>query len=339
MKKFDYCVFIGRFSIFHLGHLEILKHAFSIAEKVIVVIGSAGSPRTVRNPWTFDERSTMIKSAIPNEQRGKDNLSIIGMKDYTYNDNMWVSVLQEKINKATNHNNNVALIGFESDETSFYLKLFPQYAYIEHGTEYNFHATDIRNLYFCNDLSYKDMVPKGVFDCLELFRKNEYYSGLKQEKDYIDKYKESWSKSPFPPIFVTVDNLVLKSGHLLLIERGHNPGKGLFALPGGFVNSKEKLIDAALRELKEETKIKVNIPDLRKSVTDYKVFDDPMRSSRGRVISHTYLIDLGNGPLPAVKAADDAAEVHWTPLSDYYTMEEKFFEDHFHIIRNMISKY
>jgi bifunctional NMN adenylyltransferase/nudix hydrolase len=333
MKKFDYCVFIGRFSIFHKGHEAILKHALTIANNVIVVIGSAGSPRTVRNPWLVSERKEMIASCINN------SINFIEMKDYTYNDNMWVSVLQEKINSVTHHSKNVALIGFESDETSFYLKLFPQFSYIEHGTEYDFHATDIRNLYFSNDVSYKEMVPESVSKYLELFKIAPEFSTLKQEKEYVDKYKESWSKAPFPPIFVTVDNLVLKSGHLLLVKRGHNPGKGLFALPGGFVNPKEKLIDAALRELKEETKIKVNISDLKKSITDYKVFDDPMRSTRGRVISHTYLLDLGNGALPQIKGSDDAAEAIWIPLSDYYTMEDKFFEDHFHIIRNMISKY
>jgi bifunctional NMN adenylyltransferase/nudix hydrolase len=337
MKQFNYCVFIGRFSIFHKGHQAILKQAFSIAEKVIVVIGSAGSARTVRNPWTLSERSEMITESLSVEDQS--NLTIIGMKDYTYNDNMWVSVIQEKINQATNYDGKVALIGYESDETSFYLHLFPQFTYIEHGTEYSFHATDIRDLYFSNNLSYKNMVPDNIFSFLEKFREADCYPALKQEKDYIDKYKKSWENAPFPPIFVTVDNLILKSGHLLLIKRGHNPGKGLFALPGGFVNPKEKLIDAALRELKEETKIKVNIPELKKSITDYKVFDDPMRSSRGRVISHTYLINLGSGQLPLIKAGDDAAGAMWIPLSDYYTMEDKFFEDHFHIIRNMISKF
>lgn len=339
MKKFDYCVFIGRFSIFHKGHEAILKHALSIADKVVVVIGSAGSARTVRNPWTAIEREDMIRSSMADDQQ---NIIFLHMKDYTYNDNMWVSVLQEKVNSVTKHSENIALIGFASDETSYYLKLFPQFSYIEHGTKYAFHATNIRELYFSKDSDvapYHAMVPDAVISFLKTFRTTEDFITIRQEQEYIEKYKRSWLFAPFPPIFVTVDNLVLKSGHLLLIKRGHNPGKGLFALPGGFVNPKEKLIEAALRELKEETKIKINIPDLKKSITDSKVFDDPMRSNRGRVISHTYLIDLGSGPLPQIKASDDAADAMWIPLNDYYTMEDKFFEDHFHIIRNMISKY
>jgi bifunctional NMN adenylyltransferase/nudix hydrolase len=337
VQEFDFCVFIGRFSIFHNAHLEILEHAFKISKKVIVVIGSAGSSRTVKNPWTALERREMILSAISKDNL--DRVTFIDMKDYLYNNNLWVSILQEKLNNATNDSGNVALIGYESDETSDYLKLFPQFQYIEHGTKYDFHATNIRDFYFSHDLSYKNMVPAGVISFLDNFQKTPEFSSLKQEKNYIDKYKASWSAAPFPPTFVTVDSLVLKSGHILIVERDHNPGKGLLALPGGFINPKEKLQDAALRELKEETGIKVNIPELRKAIVDAKVFDDPARSLRGRVLSHTFFIDLGSGTLPKVKGGDDARLAYWLPLSDYYTMEEKFFEDHFHIIRSMISKY
>lgn len=337
MSNFDYCVFIGRFSAFHKGHLAILEHALKISNHVVVVIGSSSVPRTIKNPWTVDERQNMIVSSLSKENL--DRISFIHMKDYLYNNNLWVSVLQEKISTATHDSENVALIGFESDETSFYLKLFPQFKYIEHGTEHNFHATQIRNRYFSHDNGYKLMVPEGTIEFLESFKNSPDFKSLKEEKEYIDSYKEKWRGAPFEPIFCTVDSLILKSGHILVVRRGHNPGKGLLALPGGFVNPKEKLEDAALRELKEETGIKINLPDLRKSITDSKVFDDPNRSLRGRVISHAFFIDLGVGTLPKVKGMDDAAEAFWLPLNDYHAMEASFFEDHFHIIRSFISKY
>lgn len=336
-NQFDYCIFIGRFSAFHKGHLAILEQALKIAKEVIVVIGSAAAPRTVRNPWTAEERQQMILNSLPIDKVSK--IKFIHMKDYLYNNNLWVSVLQEKLIKATKDSENVALIGFESDETSFYLSLFPQFKYVEHGTEYDFHATQIRNYYFTHDNSYKKMVPTGTIDFLEQFKETDSFKDLHIENQYIVSYKESWRGAPFPPIFLTVDSLVLKSGHILIVRRGHNPGKGLLALPGGFVNQKEKIEDAALRELKEETGIKINIPDLRKSIVESRVFDDPMRSARGRVISNAFLIDLGAGSLPKVKGGDDAADAFWLPLSDYYEMETSFFEDHFHIIRSFISKY
>jgi len=337
MNKFDYCVYIGRFSPIHLGHAAILSQALKIAKEVVVVIGSCSSPRTIRNPWMVEERQAMIESSLSDADKAR--VKFIHMKDYLYNNNLWVSVLQEKISTATFDSENVGLIGFESDETSFYLKLFPQFTYVEHGTQYNFHATDIRNLYLTGDNSYKKMVPPGIVPFLTDFQKTEQYSNLKLEKQYLDKYKASWSNSPFEPIFVTVDALVIKSGHILVVRRGFNPGKGLLCCPGGFVNPREKLEDACLRELKEETKINVNIGDLRKSIIESKVFDDPMRSNRGRVISNCFLIDLGVGSLPKVKGSDDAIEAFWLPLNEYHALEASFFDDHYHIIRSFILRY
>jgi bifunctional NMN adenylyltransferase/nudix hydrolase len=79
----------------------------------------------------------------------------------------------------------------------------------------------------------------------------------------IEKYKESWKAAPFPPTFVTVDAVVVQSGHVLLVKRKAMPGAGLWALPGGFLNQEETLLDGAIRELKEETKIKVPVPVLK----------------------------------------------------------------------------
>lgn len=333
-NTYDYCVFIGRFSPFHDGHKAILDEAFRIGKEVIVVIGSADTARNTRNPWTAIERQQMIVASLDEDKFSR--IKFIHMKDYLYNNNMWVSVLQEKLNKATNDNENVALIGFKSDETSFYLSLFPQYTYVEHGTKYDFHATTIRDKYFTHD-DYSSMVPQGTFHFLKQFSKTSDFNNLYNEYKYICDYKEKWRGAPFPPTFLTADCLVIKSGHILIVRRGHNPGKGLLALPGGFVNQKELIEDAALRELKEETGIKVNTADLRRSIIKSKVFDDPNRSSRGRTITHAFLIDLGSGTLPKVKGDDDAADAFWLPLSDFYTLEASFFEDHFHIIRNLVS--
>ena len=337
MKNYEYCVFIGRFSPFQKAHKCILDKALDIAEKVVVVIGSANSARTIKNPWSVNERQDMISATLTKELL--ERVSFVHMSDYLYNDNLWVSTLQSKINDATDYAENVSLIGFESDETSYYLKLFPQYKYVQCDTEYKFHATQVRDLYFSKDLAYKTMVPDQVFDYLEKFKSLSHFEYVKQEKDFIDNYKEQWRGAPFPPIFMTVDNVVIKSGHVLIVTRRGNPGKGLYALPGGFVNQKEKLQDAALRELKEETGLKINIPDIKRCVVESKVFDDPQRSARGRTITNAYLINLGIGPLPQVKGMDDAEHAQWMPLSDFYSMSNEFFEDHWHIINYFTSKF
>ena len=119
----------------------------------------------------------------------------------------------------------------------------------------------------------------------------------------------------------------------MLIQRGGFPGKGLWALPGGFLNDEEKILDAVIRELKEETRIKVPAAVLRGSIVAQKVFDDPHRSSRGRTIDHAFLFHLHENGLPKVKGDDDAAFAKWIPLSE--VKREMMFEDHFSIIENM----
>jgi len=107
-------------------------------------------------------------------------------------------------------------------------------------------------------------------------------------------------------------------------------------LPGGYLNPDETLVDCVLRELKEETKIDVPLKVLKGSIVHNKEFDDPKRSERGRIITHCYLIQLPNSKrLPKVKAADDAQEAFWLPLSEVSAMT--FFEDHAFIIRNMMG--
>ena len=91
--------------------------------------------------------------------------------------------------------------------------------------------------------------------------------------------------------------------------------------------------------MKEETKITVPPHVLKNSVEEVKVFDHPKRSLRGRIITHVHLINLGHGDLPDVKGGDDVNSAHWLPVADVLQNENQFFEDHYDIIVNMISKY
>jgi ADP-ribose pyrophosphatase YjhB (NUDIX family) len=101
---------------------------------------------------------------------------------------------------------------------------------------------------------------------------------------------------------------------VLLIERGKKPFKGMFALPGGFVNENEPSQEAASRELEEET----GVPIAPKNLFPIGVFDDPERDPRGWVVSSAFLtivdFDLVN---PHVKSGgqDDAAATMWFSMS------------------------
>jgi bifunctional NMN adenylyltransferase/nudix hydrolase len=354
-KEFDLLVFVGRFQPLHLEHKRIIDIALQKSRNVLVLVGSAGKARTIRNPFTFDERKQMIldsfSGAIEQGPIGpakyvSDRLTIKPLYDKTYNDAAWVaqvqSVVKETILETVNDgfaangiaDAKVGLIGASKDNaTQSYLEAFPQYERVDVTIKEDFHATDIRDLIF----SKKNIsgVPKNVENFLSDFIGTSDFTRLTDEYQFIQAYKKQWEASPYPPTFVTTDALVVCSGHILLITRKASPGKGLLALPGGFLNQNETIIDGVLRELREETKIKVPLPVLKGSITKQKVFDDPNRSARGRTITHCALIQLPNGDLPKAKGGDDASYAKWYKISDL--REDMLFEDHFAIVEAMIG--
>jgi bifunctional NMN adenylyltransferase/nudix hydrolase len=138
-------------------------------------------------------------------------------------------------------------------------------------------------------------------------------------------------------VFVTVDALIRWGADVLLIERGHAPGKGLLALPGGFVEPRDTLWESCLRELAEETHLAEPEAVLRRALEKVQVFDHPDRSQRGRTITHVHAFDLSSRERPAVRAGDDAARTHWVSVRELVAMEDRFFEDHFHILDQFLQ--
>jgi 8-oxo-dGTP diphosphatase len=114
----------------------------------------------------------------------------------------------------------------------------------------------------------------------------------------------------YPRPAVTVDIAIVsreRKPRVLLIRRKNDPFAGMWAIPGGFVEMDESLIEAARRELDEETGVRtLHLEQLH-------TFGDPGRDPRGRTISVVYLA-LVNPKRLKPKAADDAAEVGWHPL-------------------------
>lgn len=330
-KQYDALVFIGRFSPFHKGHETVIKQALFKAEKVVVVVGSSFAARSLRNPFTFDERKAMIKSVFPT-----DSVLVVPVSDYPYDDNKWVNAIQKIVDKTVPDAKTIGLIGHNKDSTSYYLNIFPKWKnHVEVKNYMGLNSTDIRKILLdtnehLSSESYLNATHISVQNIITTIMRTSYWITLEQEYTMIQKYKEAWKSAPFPPTFMTVDTVVVQSGHVLLVKRGDMPGKGLWALPGGFLNQDETMLDGAIRELKEETKIKIPIPVLKGSIKESKTFDAPNRSSRGRTITQAFYIDLGVGELSKVKGGDDAEKAFWIPFNKL--KQELFFEDHHAIL-------
>jgi len=353
--KYDHLVFIGRFQPLHFGHMRVIDIALQLSTKLILLVGSSNVGRTLRNPFSFQERYAMIATqyqSVIDEGR----LIIEPIDDMMYEDDRWVEQIQSKVFNITKDKGNTGLIGCEKDHTSYYLGLFPNWHNV--GVEFKvpLNSTDIRKAVFLQDKKWNDRgvtigdqhvendfykyldqaCPREIATMLHSFMYNETAAEIREEWKWIEEYRSKRQTSNYPVIDVTVDACVIQSGHVLVVSRKHRPGKGLLALPGGFLNEKESRLHGMLRELKEETCINLSPTVLRANIAKEKVFEDPTRSERGRIITTAYLIKLEDRPeFPLVKGSDDAASAFWLPLSKMKA--DEFFEDHYFIIRNLTN--
>ena len=343
-KKADLAVFIGRFQPIHRGHLYAIRKGLEMAHRVLVIIGDTGGPRTIKNPWTFEERRQMLFESAPGQ------IVVRQAIDHPYTEQEWVTQIQSIVSVESHASDQIIIIGHEKDQSSYYLRMFPQWRFHDTGYETlsngvigHFDATAIRKMYYEDILQYASgIVPKSVMALILNMRDRDIstYNDLVQEYKFIQEYRKSWEAAPFPPVFVTTDCVVVQSGHVLLVERGQNPGKGLMALPGGFIDQSEGIEDCAIRELIEETSIKLQPEVLRRCISHVQVFDrrgGVSQEDRGRIITHVHLIKLDDHKnLPRVRGADDAADARWIPFAEID--QRKMFSDHGSILEAMLRK-
>lgn len=111
--------------------------------------------------------------------------------------------------------------------------------------------------------------------------------------------------------FVGVGAIIISEGKILLEKRRNDPGSGKWSIPGGIVELGEKVEQTVVREVKEETGLLVNRPELLGVVDNVALDED------GKVKYHFVIIDyfvkLKGG---TAKAASDAAELRWVPLEE-----------------------
>lgn len=338
MKNFDFAVLIGRFQPFHSGHLNLFKHALSIADHVIIIIGSHNSPESIHNPWDSKTRESYIRLSLTDID--SSCYTILFTTDSAYNFNDWVMRVQKQVSTVAGKKSRISLVGHFKDDSSYYLSYFPQWRLEILPTQaHGISSTDIRNACFEGNLdSISKLVAPSVYNCLKEWLSSEHYNQLLEEYQFIKNYRQKWENSPVPPTFVTAEAVVLALGHVLIIKRKFNPGKGRFALPGGFVKQTETIEQTCLRELKDGTDIQIGHKELMGSIKMNHVFDHPTRDPRGRVITHAFMINLNVKDFPKISACDIASDALWHPLYKLEEIESNFFCDHSQIIKFFINR-
>lgn len=364
-KEYTHAVYIGRFQPAHLGHIETIKFGLSIADKVIVIVGSTNKPIDWENPWIYSERVHMLKGAFSEDEQKR--IYFNGVEDRLYQDNEWAASVYESVDNILldyskyrvkghdkEHTANICLIGYEKDDTSWYLHKFPMWhlqeakMYTNHPKDKALSSTMIRTMIYNDQFGYaKAIVPESTYKYItEEWMDSDSYKYIKEWYKQDVDYAKPYQTLPYGTNFYCADSLVFQSGHLLLIKRKNHPGKDLWALPGGHVNLDETAEEASLRELIEETEIKVPEKVLKGSLKESKIFDHPNRSLRcrvgkisGRTISYSfcYVLDDSQG-LPRIKAGDDAKEAWWFNINELRKMTSEIFEDHKDIIEYYINR-
>jgi bifunctional NMN adenylyltransferase/nudix hydrolase len=187
-------VFIGRFQPLHYGHLKQLRSE-SIdlnSSRILLLLGTHTRGRTLKDPFTFEERKEMILNSLTNEELHR--ITIEPIYDIP-SENVWQYNVIQLINKnlVNRDKDSVYLVGNDKDDSSYYINNFPDYEYIGVGHD-GIHATDIRYLYFKTVLqrwqdklvnqttlaidAIKDLVPKGTYEFLKRESMNKEFLSL-----------------------------------------------------------------------------------------------------------------------------------------------------------------
>lgn len=325
-RPYRHAVLIGRFQPFHLGHRAALAHGLALAERVAVVIGSARRPRTARDLWTAEEREAMVRASLAGADAQR--IDVLHQRDHLYDEVRWAAEVAQWV-AGLEGAGPVALLGAAGEPCPFpgwTLEAVPGLALPD--------AEAIRAAYLTGG-DWAAAVPEPVRAMLRDWAAGPDYPALAEEWRYLAEYRARWAVAPFPAVFTTVDAVVTGAGRVLMIRRAGQPGRGLLALPGGFLDAAAdpSLRAGALRELREETGLALAGP-----IAGERAFDHPQRSLRGRTITYAVHFDLGPGPLPAVQGGDDASHALWVPLADLEDHPETLFEDHGEIVRYFAAR-
>ena len=307
-------IFIGRFQPVHQGHIHAIGLAATQVDKLFILVGSANQCRSIRNPWTFQERSQMLRKKLHSARIS--NYEIIPINDYRYSNTQWISDVRAT---AEHYDMGTPILFGHLKEGNDYLHWFPDWDFKHVEMGINIDATSVRQRMF--DLKDPDM-PETV----------------QKDYEFYQKEKQLFKDYPFPETlnFNCSDAILECQGHVLLIQRKYAPGAGAWALPGGFRNKRETFLDCAIRELIEETNVRVPEKVLRGSIVKTELFDDPNRSfgiPRNTMAVHMRINPNPDFSLPRANGADDAALCKWVPLTDALNTIE-MYDDH----KDILSK-
>jgi bifunctional NMN adenylyltransferase/nudix hydrolase len=336
---------VGRFQMAHKAHIDLINTAIGALKtalaagrakkiRVVITLGSAFHARTPKNPFTWVERKNMLLAGLAPEDRHL--VDFVPVRDY-HDDERWARIVHGKVTALVGAGAHVQVFGHYKDASSAYLDdCFKQWEVVPVPKLGDLDATTLRAMLFSGEddditlSALEDSVPLGIRQYLKVWMQKPCYASLKEEFAVLATEKKKYGYGPF----VSGDFVCRTKHHVLLIRRKFQPGRGLIAVPGGFLEAKlrETPRQCAEREGGEEAQIGVLKSTLHAALCGSEVFAHPDRSVRGNVISHAYFYNLDSEACPEVKAADDAFEAFWFPIANLRDIEDELYDDHFLVL-------
>lgn len=328
---------VGHFVLPDEVQLELLRTALSRADRVRVFITRAFQSPSARQPFGWRERADMLAASLDNAR-----LSRIDFEPLREHWDAKRTMRAVQAGLAPHHPAGTPVRCLWSGPEPEPEDRPRGWSFEELGD------TDARSeprldaLYAAHEpeaawRGMEDELAPGTRERVRAWLGTPEFARLREEWRQVDREKKVWSAVPYPVTLVTVDAVVRSGGHVLLIERGRPPGRGLLALPGGFLEREDTVLQSALRELVEETGLPMTALAMRERLRGVKVFDHPERSQRGRVVTHAHFFDLGEAAPPPVRGGDDAAAARWVPIAELGAMESRLHDDHFHVIDEFLG--
>lgn len=356
VHDYDICLFNGRMRPVTAAHVGIIVEGLEHAQYVFVTVGSVNEPINFRNPFTYEQVREMLRASLTPMQN--DRVFLFGVEDHD-SDLGWVRSVQRMVSQQAKHlfpdrDAKIALIGHKKDESSYYLKLFPQWDSIAATVQFeNLDATTIRDNLYRADAPIEQVsahrvageIPLGTYLFLREWIHSSAFERMRAERLFMEKELEKFARNPYTGErhqHVCADFCLIQAGFVLLVRRGQMPGEGLWALPGGHKLGKQTFRTAALDEIEQETKITelnehITRDFLSLCIRGEKLLDNPWRSTRETTISVAYGALLPGTEQPKVEGADDAREARWWAIDE--VTRSMMFEDHFNVIEDFTNRF
>lgn len=330
---------IGRFSIFHNAHYNLVQSALNECDRVLVLLGSHLKARDPKDPFTVTERQEMVSSCFSPADKAK--LVFAGLVDFQ-DDLKWkqeVCRIVEKF-KLEEEAEKIVFYTFKKDDTTAqYIDLFKNFEkrYVT-SCDLSLNATCLRKAYFGSqawETEISQKVPAPVIEFLTQFKKGSHFHSLQKYYDVVEQCIAKYGKGPF----YTADCLVKKADKFLFIVRKGDIGEGQLAVPGGFIEPFDiSPKRAALREFQEE--LNCDQKDLVNIEYGFKhciKVINPARSLRGDIRTTAFLFEVPFDYELNLRGSEETFEYKWLTMAEIEEHRDQFFEDHYFMVKNLLA--